>query len=189
MATYEQPGGEAPAPERLARVQDFINTWDIEGERETLTSSSALAAWFRGQGLLSGRSRIDDGDVERAIAIREALREACVANHDRATIDEDVADLLNQTAEGASYRIEFTGDGDHLTPTVGGSTGALGQIVADVFAARTDGTWQRLKACANHGCRWVFYDHSRSRTKRWCSMAICGNRQKVTDYYHRHNVS
>ncbi|WP_245775276.1 CGNR zinc finger domain-containing protein [Nonomuraea wenchangensis] len=25
-------------------------------------------------------------------------------------------------------------------------------------------------------CQWAFYDHSRSRTGRWCSMRVCGNR-------------
>lgn len=68
-------------------------------------------------------------------------------------MDQRVSELLNEVANGADYRLEFTVDGDRLTPTVGGFKGALGQLVADVFAARSDGTWTRLKACANHTCR------------------------------------
>jgi predicted RNA-binding Zn ribbon-like protein len=36
----------------------------------------------------------------------------------------------------------------------------------------------RVKACAGHGCTLVFADHTRSNARRWCSMAICGNRAK-----------
>jgi predicted RNA-binding Zn ribbon-like protein len=35
-----------------------------------------------------------------------------------------------------------------------------------------------VKACAGHGCTLVFADHTRRRARRWCSMAICGNRAK-----------
>jgi predicted RNA-binding Zn ribbon-like protein len=35
-----------------------------------------------------------------------------------------------------------------------------------------------VKACEGHSCTLVFADHTRSRARRWCSMAICGNRAK-----------
>jgi predicted RNA-binding Zn ribbon-like protein len=36
----------------------------------------------------------------------------------------------------------------------------------------------RVKACEGHGCTLVFADHTHRRARRWCSMAICGNRAK-----------
>ena len=48
-------------------------------------------------------------------------------------------------------------------------------IVSD---AQEQGTWSRLKVCANSDCRWVFYDRSRNRQGHWCEMAVCGNRLK-----------
>ena len=33
--------------------------------------------------------------------------------------------------------------------------------------------------CADSGCRWLFLDTTRSRTRRWCEMKSCGNRNKV----------
>ncbi len=36
----------------------------------------------------------------------------------------------------------------------------------------------RVKACEGHSCTLVFADHTRRRARRWCSMAICGNRAK-----------
>jgi predicted RNA-binding Zn ribbon-like protein len=35
-----------------------------------------------------------------------------------------------------------------------------------------------IKACEGHSCTLMFADHTRRRARRWCSMAICGNRAK-----------
>jgi predicted RNA-binding Zn ribbon-like protein len=43
----------------------------------------------------------------------------------------------------------------------------------------------RVKACEGHGCTLVFSDHTRSRARRWCSMAICGNRAKQAAHRNR----
>jgi predicted RNA-binding Zn ribbon-like protein len=48
-------------------------------------------------------------------------------------------------------------------------------------AAQTLGSQQaaRIKICANHDCRWLFYDPTKARIKRWCSNRTCGNRDRV----------
>ena len=43
----------------------------------------------------------------------------------------------------------------------------------------------RVKACKGHSCTLVFADHTRSRARRWCSMAICGNRAKQAAHRNR----
>ena len=62
---------------------------------------------------------------------------------------------------------------------------ALGRIVAALHAGIADGTWPRLKACERDTCRWAFYDHSRNRSGHWCSMAVCGSREKNRRAYRR----
>jgi predicted RNA-binding Zn ribbon-like protein len=52
-----------------------------------------------------------------------------------------------------------------------------------------DGTWARLKACPGRDCGWVFYDHSRNQSARWCSMKVCGDREKARAYYQRRTAS
>ncbi len=42
-----------------------------------------------------------------------------------------------------------------------------------------------VKACEGHSCTLVFADHSRRRARRWCSMAICGNRAKQAAHRNR----
>jgi predicted RNA-binding Zn ribbon-like protein len=43
----------------------------------------------------------------------------------------------------------------------------------------------RVKACKGHGCTLVFADHTRSQGRRWCSMAVCGNRAKQLAHRNR----
>ncbi len=63
-------------------------------------------------------------------------------------------------------------------------------VLAAVLQAIGDGSWSRLKACPD--CRWVFYDHTRNGSKRWCGMTAvgpagrsCGSIAKVRAYRRR----
>jgi predicted RNA-binding Zn ribbon-like protein len=49
-----------------------------------------------------------------------------------------------------------------------------------------EGTHARLRLCANPHCGLFFYDDSRTRRRRWCSMALCGNRSKVAAFARKH---
>jgi predicted RNA-binding Zn ribbon-like protein len=51
----------------------------------------------------------------------------------------------------------------------------IGETLAD-FVCQED--FAQVKACEGHGCTLVFADHTRRQTRRWCSMAVCGNRAK-----------
>jgi predicted RNA-binding Zn ribbon-like protein len=45
---------------------------------------------------------------------------------------------------------------------------------------------QRLKVCQNANCRGIFYDESKSRTKRYCTVDKCANLMKVRRFRARH---
>jgi predicted RNA-binding Zn ribbon-like protein len=57
------------------------------------------------------------------------------------------------------------------------------RIVAALLTSQYDGTWERLKACQR--CRWVFFDSSKNRSGRWCTMQACGGRHKAKTYRRR----
>ncbi len=63
---------------------------------------------------------------------------------------------------------------------------AIARSAAEIIA---EGTSSRLRACANPSCRLFFYDTSRTRRRRWCSMSRCGNRHKVAVFSRRHSLS
>jgi predicted RNA-binding Zn ribbon-like protein len=58
----------------------------------------------------------------------------------------------------------------------------IGEAVAK-FVCEED--FARVKACEGHRCTLVFADHTRMQARRWCSMAICGNRAKQAAHRNR----
>jgi len=58
----------------------------------------------------------------------------------------------------------------------------IGEALA-MFVCAEDFT--NVKACEGHSCTLVFADHTRRRARRWCSMAICGNRAKQAAHRNR----
>jgi predicted RNA-binding Zn ribbon-like protein len=55
---------------------------------------------------------------------------------------------------------------------------ALFSLLLVILRAQEEGTWSRLKVCANPECGWAYYDRSRNQQGSWCDMATCGNRLK-----------
>jgi len=60
---------------------------------------------------------------------------------------------------------------------------AVARSGAEIIA---EGARARLRLCANPHCGLLFYDNSRTRRRRWCSMAVCGNRSKVAAFARKH---
>jgi predicted RNA-binding Zn ribbon-like protein len=177
--------GSKPAPGSLALVQAFINTADVEAGTDSLPSTADLERWLRARGLPVGEEPLVPGDLERAVAVREALRAMVLANNGEA-LDPDAVATLNRAAARAAINVRFDPEGRaQLAPSGQGVDAALGVILAAVQAAEADGTWKRLKACRNHGCTWAFYDGSKNRSGAWCTMDVCGNLMKARAYRRR----
>jgi predicted RNA-binding Zn ribbon-like protein len=175
----------APAPGDLRLVQEFENTADLEQGTDQFGTPEGLADWLRGNGLLDEGATLAGGDVERAVAVREAVRALLFANNG-ADADPGAVETLNRLADGARLRVRFDlGGRAALVPACDGVDAAIGRLLAAINAAMTDGTWARLKACRDDGCQWAFYDHSKNRSGAWCSMASCGNRSKARSYRER----
>ena len=87
--------------------------------------------------------------------------------------------MLSAAAERAGLTLSMTPDAGWVArPSAHGVDGALGALLVIVSEAMTDGSWRRLKVCASDTCQWAFYDLSRARSGKWCSMQVCGNRAK-----------
>ncbi|WP_375781001.1 CGNR zinc finger domain-containing protein [Bradyrhizobium sp. ma5] len=51
----------------------------------------------------------------------------------------------------------------------------IGEAMAKVVCEES---FSDIKACEGPACTLMFADHTRARARRWCSMAVCGNRAK-----------
>ena len=60
---------------------------------------------------------------------------------------------------------------------------AIARSGAELIA---EGASSGLQQCSNPRCRLLFYDDSRTHRRRWCSMTLCGNRNKVAAFARRH---
>ena len=163
----------------LGLVQDFVNSVDLQDGPEELSDPAALATWLAGRGLINTPDPLTVADLKHAIALREAMRGVIGANTGGLVFPLDVA-TLNGAASASRLRARFAADGKaRLEPEAGGAEGAMGRLVAALYAAMADPQWSRLKLCSRPACRWVFYDRSRNHSSRWCTMATCGNREKA----------
>lgn len=183
-----QPGGRAPAPGSLALVQAFLNThYDLSAESggEVFVHAGALAAWLAARGLLAREAELGRGDLERALVVREGLRALALANNGE-PVDDAAVERLQLASAGAFTEIRIEPGGPRFH---GGAAdtldAALGALLATSARGMLEGNWTRLKACPGRACGWAFYDHSKNQSARWCSMKVCGDREKARAYYQR----
>ena len=174
----------------MQRILDFVNTRDVDVDAEVeeqLADPQSLQAWLADHELAPNGLRVTDDDLHRAREIREALRIVLLAHHDAGTDGSHVAAATAALAS-VPLHLHFTSDSTvTLEAAAEGIDGALGRLLAPIPAAAADGTWQRAKICPDDTCQWAFYDQSRNRSRRWCSMEVCGNREKSRAFRARHS--
>ena len=179
-----QPGQRPPAPGQLALLQAFLNTHfdlGVDWGGEVLHSPAGLRDWLTEQALLARGATVAPADLRRALALRRDLRAVIEAPQDAAALAR-----LSESAAVTPAAVRFTRAGPRFVPgPAGGAQDALGVLAAITAAAMLDGTWSRLKLCPGEHCGWAFYDQSRNRSGRWCSMAVCGARTKARAHYAR----
>jgi predicted RNA-binding Zn ribbon-like protein len=181
----------ATVPAGLELVVAFLNTLDLEAATDELADVAAFTSFLARHGLADagGPGGATPGDLDQARALRAALRAAVMAHHEgaqRGTGAPD-ADQLDRISSELPLVVTFEGDGEpRLVPVHRGARGALSQLLALVVSARAAGDWARVKICPDDTCLWAFYDQSRNRSRRWCSMDVCGNRTKTRAYRSRH---
>jgi predicted RNA-binding Zn ribbon-like protein len=166
----------------LELIEAFVNSVDLEDGKESWDSPAALKAWLTQRRLMPAGAAVGAEDLRRAIRLRESLRIAAAANNPdpghSPALPSRTRSALNEISDGLRLRVAYRAGGAALEPAGFGVDAALARIVAAVYEAMLSGSWARLKACANPGCRWAFYDASKNRSGRWCEMADCGNDAK-----------
>lgn len=185
---------EDDVPSPLHNLYEFLNTVDERrfvtlGRRHSggdeLSSARALQRWLRLRRLIGARDRVSPADARLAVALRDRLREFLWADASGSDIRRAV-DELNLLAARLQMGPVFDEDGaPSLDPRGSSARRALAALLADAVEAQHVSLWGRLKMCAADECRWVFYDHSKPRTGRWCSTEVCGNREKRRAYRRR----
>jgi predicted RNA-binding Zn ribbon-like protein len=175
--------GPSAAPGELELLRSFVNTLDLEAGTDRLGSAKDAGSWLAAHGHRLPRPP-DAGELRRLIAFREAIREAAAS---RGTATEAVAlARLDRIAAAHPVRVQLRGGSLPFATTGSRVDRLIERLLGILAAAAIDGRWERLKACPDDRCRWLFYDHSRNRSRTWCSMELCGARSKMRTYRARH---
>jgi predicted RNA-binding Zn ribbon-like protein len=128
----------------------------------------------------SATALLGRAETFNAMLAKDALRRDWVAPiNDVLRITEGHDELLEQDGKWSLEFVAREGGLDWLLA-------AIARSAAEVVA---EGTSSRLQVCSNPSCRLFFYDTSRTRRRRWCSMSRCGNRHKVALFSRRHSIS
>jgi predicted RNA-binding Zn ribbon-like protein len=176
-----------PAPEDLELLRAFLSLHDHEpGNADSLApDTDSLRWWLETAGQLSPADRVTDEDLRWALEVRAALVQKVRENMDEPR-DADAIELLNRAAERTGLRPCFGCPDDRpIHVDEGGVVGAVGALLGAAFLAELDGRWDRFRLCGDPTCSTVFYDRSRNRSGKWCSMSTCGNRAKVRAFRER----
>jgi predicted RNA-binding Zn ribbon-like protein len=80
--------------------------------------------------------------------------------------------------DGSDWKLQFVAEHEGLEWLLA----AIARSGAELIAAGAESGVQR---CSNNNCQLLFHDDSRTHRRRWCSMALCGNRNKVAAFARR----
>jgi predicted RNA-binding Zn ribbon-like protein len=192
---FERSGGDL--------CLDFINTWGDRGRRETdrLEDYARLLRFAQESDLLERSAlkaladRAAQEPSEAAKAFRQAvdLREALyrlfsARARNRALAAKDL-ERVNASlgAALAHLRLEPQNEGcqwawsevsEHLDAPLWPILRSAARLLVSPKLA-----W--VRECDGAQCTWLFLDLSRTHSRRWCSMASCGNRAKARRHYQR----
>jgi len=183
---------------------DFVNTDDARlGVRvDTIVSFERFVDWLEAAGVvdveraatLRRRAIEQPSGAAAALVETRRVRAALRALAERGRGDqserpsalarsaalEEINRVLGRSV--GTRRVESLPDGSYVRSFVPVGD-AFGGLVIPVVESAVDslvrGELSRLRGCADRRCPRVFFDTTRSRTRRWCDMATCGNRAKA----------
>lgn len=180
--------GEKPAPGELIILQGFVNTLDIEKRIDEIGTVKLLKSWLIRHGFHHPDIKLSSKDLNTALSFREAIRSLLLANNGKKA-QSSLINQINDLVSQFKLVIRFDTDGRlSLLPSNRGLCGVCEQILAILVKSIGDGTWYRMKACNEPNCKWAFFDNSKNHSGRWCTMSVCGSRDKARAYRKRHST-
>jgi predicted RNA-binding Zn ribbon-like protein len=168
------------------RISDYraLVEWGVGAELFGRTEAARLLA------AAEARPSEATAACARAIALRDALYRIFEGLGDGKAPATDDLEVLNGALGECAVRRRLRQTGQGLCWTWAEAPEAdldwmLWPIAYSAAELLTSSSADRVKACPGDGCGWIFLDQSRNRSRRWCDMQSCGNREKARRHYHR----
>jgi predicted RNA-binding Zn ribbon-like protein len=159
---------------------DLLNTrWLASGSPvDLLATPDGTQTWLAAAGVAAASAH---GTSEALLSARQAIRDVLTGQGETAARDR-----LNEVLGHGSLRLTL-GPGRTATQTLEADHPAWRPAVmaAVNLLDLLDQAPDRIRQCQNPACVLWFHDTTRNGTRRWCSMATCGNRAKAHRHYDR----
>ncbi|WP_342246794.1 CGNR zinc finger domain-containing protein [Pseudomonas sp. OTU5201] len=189
MTTVASPAPLEPFVLADHPVLDLLNTVAVvDGAPcEFWHSDADVQAWLVRTGWHLPEARFAKGGLlQAALVLREAVRELV---EQRKSGGRGNPEVLNRFLAGPSHlRLDWPADGEPRVETVR-AAGTAEQYLAPLAEAAAEllvaGDFNLVRVCEHPDCVLWFYDRTKSHRRRWCSMALCGNRHKVAEFRKR----
>ena len=181
--TVSRRGDPTRRKEHLESFSDLVS-FALQDKILTPKQANELQAYVRRSAGDAARS------FRKAIALREAFYSifAAIAKgrpapaEDLQKVDESALDALQHrrlVRNNGRYHWEWQVDGKNLLDRI------LWPIAQSAVDLLTSDELKLVRWCEAPDCEWLFLDHSRNRSRRWCDMNSCGNRAKARRHYQR----
>ncbi len=184
---------------------DLVNTVDQRPQasrRDNLESYADLVDWAEQSRLLSrgeatalrraAASRPAEARqaLEQMKSVREALFALFSARARGREAPASALESLNRALARAYARLELVPGQPSFRPRFACEPTDLGRLLFPVLRSAYElltsaPDLERLRLCAAETCDWLFLDRSKNRSRRWCDMSVCGNRDKARRFYRR----
>jgi len=158
------------------------------GDRELLPGPEELVTWCRVAGLPLPQDGITPERLERTRALRESVYALARARVDGTPAPTGDIDLVNAAACLAAPPTPLLGsDGFASLPREHAPLDSILSLLAyDAIDLFTGPYALRIRECTAHDCSLFFVDRSRPGSRRWCTMASCGEKASSATYRRRH---
>ncbi|MFD2613137.1 CGNR zinc finger domain-containing protein [Paenibacillus gansuensis] len=174
---------------------DYINShwhdWRGSGLSEDRLSSPKWQASFLKRYGLTAPVPASPEELVSMHRLRIHLRDMVHSFAETNTVTDAQIKLLNEyLAKGTLTRKLRRADSalqlEYITLSGADWSLALAEVAANFAETVARGSGDRIRICGNPDCRWIFYDDTRSRTKRYCEEKSCGNLMKVRRFRAKH---
>lgn len=156
---------------------------------ERLTEPADLTRWLRASGVIDISRNPTEAQLAAAKDLREVIYRIAVAVIEGTPLRWDDADLLNHYAAVPPVVPVLRPDLSFGRLAADPVAAALSTLARDAIELVSGDQAARLRECSKPDCSLLFVDTSRSAARRWCSMEICGNQDKVRRYRQRAQLS
>ena len=182
---------------------DFVNTVeyrDTPKAYEWITTYIDALGWAERVGILSpeiteqliarGYEK-DSSDwynqiIEHRRILHQVFSSVIKQEKDKPTVMDDFNVILRATRKRAVFEMNGSGFSWRFPDVKEDPIGFLQPVVNSAADFLIESDMKRLKRCSDPECGWLFYDTSKNKSRRWCSMKGCGNRAKVNKFYRNH---